>query len=80
MDFSQRLLLDNAWDSIQEGDQKTAQYMLLGAVRQWPNFADAWYLLSLTAGDRAEKLMYLDKALEGQPYHEYARDKGVLKA
>jgi hypothetical protein len=80
MDFSQRLLLDNAWDSLHEGDQKTAQYMLLGAVRQWPNFADAWYLLSLTTGDRAEQLMYLDKALEAQPYHEYAwRDKGVLE-
>lgn len=80
MDDARRRALSLAWDCIQEGDLKTARFVLQTAVSQHASFADAWYLLSLTTGDRGEKLIYLRCALEAQPYHEYAwRDKGVLE-
>lgn len=80
MSLEQRRTLDSAWDSIQTGDLVTAAYILQYALREDPNFADAWYLRSMTIDDRAEKLTCLNNALQAQPYHEYAwRDKGVLE-
>jgi tetratricopeptide (TPR) repeat protein len=69
-----------AWRSIQVGDLDSAAFLLRDTVHLYPDSADAWYLLSLTTGDRDEKLEYLERALSAQPYHEYAwRDKGILE-
>jgi hypothetical protein len=74
-----RLRLDTAWKSIQEGDPRTAEHILRDTLFLYPTSADAWYLLSLMTADHGEKLLYLDRALDAQPYHEYAwRDKGAL--
>jgi len=80
LSLEQRRMLDSAWDSLQDNDLITAAYILREAVRQYPSFADAWYLLSKTTTSRTDQLMYLNEALTAQPYHEYAwRDKGVLE-
>ncbi len=72
--------LDIAWRSIQAGDPSSAALLLNDSAALYPDCADIWYLLSLTTRDRAEKMLYLEKALSLQPYHEYAwRDKGVLE-
>ncbi len=73
-------LLNRAWRAIQRGDRTSAAYMLREMLSTYPTLADIWYLLSLTTGDRGEKLQYLQGALELQPYHEYAwRDRGILE-
>ncbi len=80
MPLEDRRLLDSAWRSIQQGDTVSAAYLLREGVSRDADLADAWYLLSLTTDDPGEKTIYLDRALEIQPYHEYAwRDKGVLE-
>ena len=80
MPLEDRRLLDDAWKSIQAGDTVSAAYLLREGVSRNAELADGWYLLSLTTGDPGEKMTYLDRALELQPYHEYAwRDKGVLE-
>jgi DNA-directed RNA polymerase subunit RPC12/RpoP len=71
--------LDEGWDSIQQGDLKTARLLLSDAQSRFPESADLWYLFALTTDDPGEKRVCLDHALQLQPYHEYAwRDKGVL--
>jgi DNA-directed RNA polymerase subunit M/transcription elongation factor TFIIS len=71
--------LDDGWECIQEGDLKTARLLLNDAQSRFPDSADVCYLLALTTDDRGEKRVYLERALQLQPYHEYAwRDKGVL--
>lgn len=73
-------LLNKAWQAIEGGDRLSASYMLREMLSSYPTLADIWYLLSLTTDDRDEKLQYLLKTLELQPYHEYAwRDKGILE-
>ncbi|HML23719.1 MAG TPA: hypothetical protein PKD09_18830 [Aggregatilinea sp.] len=73
-------MLNNAWDSIRTGDLRSAEYVLSQALSEFGDQADLWYLMSLTTTDRGERLIYLDRALETQAYHEYAwRDKGVLE-
>jgi DNA-directed RNA polymerase subunit RPC12/RpoP len=79
MDPLLRRALDDGWDSIREGDLKSARLLLSDAQSRFPESADLWYLLALTTDDPGEKRVYLDNALQLQPYHEYAwRDRGVL--
>lgn len=80
MPLALRWALDNAWDSIREGDLHSAAYVLRLALKEHGDHGDLWYLMSLTTPDRGERLAYLERALAAQPYHEYAwRDKGVLE-
>ncbi|WP_119068461.1 hypothetical protein [Aggregatilinea lenta] len=80
MPLELRRTLDSAWDSIRAGDLLSAGYVLRTALREYGDQADLWYLMSLATPDRGERLIYLDRALDAQPYHEYAwRDKGVLE-
>jgi hypothetical protein len=72
--------LDDAWNSIRAGDLPNARLVLHHAQTNYPDCPDVWYLLALTTDAPREKLLYLDKALALQPYHEYAwRAKGVLE-
>lgn len=80
MDLDQRRVLDDAWECIQEGDLPTARFLLRRALQRDDQFADAWYLLAQATQDPAERLLYLDKTLAIQPYHDYAwREKGVME-
>jgi len=72
-------VLNEAWECIQKKDMATAAFVLKTALVRNSNFADAWYLLSLTVTNPDDRREYLEKALAAQPYHEYAwRDKGIL--
>ncbi|MBN1966462.1 MAG: hypothetical protein JW910_17560, partial [Anaerolineae bacterium] len=80
IELEDRLALDQAWESIQEGDPRSAALLLNATLSRRPDLADGWYLLSLTTDDPKLKLIYLNRALDAQPYHEYAwRDKGVME-
>ena len=80
MPYELRRAFDSAWGSLRAGDQHSASYVLRTALSEYGDQADLWYLMSLTTTDRGERLIYLDRALDVQPYHEYAwRDKGVLE-
>ncbi|MBN1678979.1 MAG: hypothetical protein JW966_01720 [Anaerolineae bacterium] len=75
----QRRMLNDAWESIQQGDRKTAEFVLHNALKRFDYTADIWYLLALTADAPDEKHFFLDQALAEEPRHEYAwRDKGIL--
>lgn len=80
MPYELRRTFDSAWDSLRAGDLRSAGYVLRAALNEYGDQADLWYLLSLTTPDRGERLVYLGRALDAQPYHDYAwRDKGVLE-
>ncbi|MBI5958608.1 MAG: hypothetical protein HY866_07735, partial [Chloroflexi bacterium] len=80
MDPDLREGLDDAWDSIQRHDPKSARFTLRYMQSRYPENADIWYLFALATDNPKEKMLYLENALAAQPYHEYAwRDKGILE-
>jgi tetratricopeptide (TPR) repeat protein len=64
--------LQKARHLISQRDHKGAHEALLDYLKEYPNDAEAWYLIGQSSGDNAEAKTALEKALELDPDHEEA--------
>ena len=66
--------LQTAWEAIEKGDSVEAQSIVAQILRDDPNNAEAWMILSeAVSGDRKE--LFLRKALQLDPDLEVARQR-----
>ena len=66
--------LQTAWEAIEKGDNVEAQSIVAQILRDDPNNAEAWMILSeAVSGDRKE--LFLRKALQLNPELEIAQER-----
>jgi putative sterol carrier protein len=68
---AQRMINNGIRKAIDEFDFETARISLKTALKLKPD-ADTYYLASMLAENEKEKLKYLEKALDKDPFHEEA--------
>ncbi len=66
-------ILHDAIAAARAGDMERAQQLAAENVRQQPDDANAWYLLSELVDSDARRAAYLGKALALDPHHARAR-------
>ena len=67
--------LRKAVSEIKQGDKPNARKILENIIKNDPNCADAWYLLSYVASTQEQALGYLEKVIEINPFHEKAKQQ-----
>lgn len=73
--------LQEAIAAAKSGEMERAQLLTAEVIRDNPNDANAWYLLSQLVDSDARRAAYLSKALALDPAHERARvELGALPA
>lgn len=73
--------LQEAIAAVRRGETERAQLLTAEVIRENPDDANAWYLLSQLVDSDARRAAYLSKALALDPTHERARaELGALPA
>ena len=65
--------LQEAIAAVRRGETERAQLLTAEVIRENPDDANAWYLLSQLVDSDARRAAYLSKALALDPTHERAR-------
>jgi LSD1 subclass zinc finger protein len=63
-----------AYFALRRGDRTGATEQLLELAQAHPDLVDAWVWLAAVAGEREERIHYLEEALVRDPAHPLARD------
>lgn len=67
--------LQNAINATRAGDKKEAQLLLAQNLKENPDDAQSWYLLSMLVDSKEKQAIYLSKTLALDPTHEKANER-----